>query len=421
VATVNVTSGMLGAGQSANVSGAPEPIGDRPIEILADPIELTVLLPCLNEAETLEVCIDKAQRSLRALGVDGEVLVADNGSTDGSLEIAARGGARVVNVPERGYGAALIGGIHAARGRFVIMADADDSYDLQNLGPFLEELRAGAELVMGNRFKGGINSGAMGLLHRVGNPILSGIGRRFFRLSCSDLHCGIRGFRRSSVEALELRSPGMEFASEMVVKAAIAHLRIVEVPTTLSKDGRSRKPHLRTWHDGWRHLRFLLLYSPRWLFFWPGVLLSFVGATGTILLATGAKTIGGVVFDVKTELAMTLLACLGCLLVMFAAASRSFACAAGLLPRSERFRWWQDTLPLERIIVIGVVLALIGAVGWILATLQWSANDLESLKRQFRMLIPSSGAALIGFELIFAAFLVSADRVLRPDSQGEQP
>jgi glycosyltransferase involved in cell wall biosynthesis len=230
-------------------------------------MELTVVLPCLNEAETLAVCIRKAKSSIASLGVDGEVVVADNGSTDGSQGIARDEGARVVDVPIRGYGAALMAGITEAQGTFVIMADADDSYDLSNLGPFLEALRGGADLVMGNRFAGGIEPGAMPALHRyLGNPVLTAIGRVLFRSPVRDFHCGIRGFRRDAIIGLDLRTTGMEFASEMVVKATLQKLAIVEVPTTLSPDGRSRPPHLRTWRDGWRHLRFLLLYSPRWLF-----------------------------------------------------------------------------------------------------------------------------------------------------------
>ena len=230
-------------------------------------MELTVVLPCLNEAETLAVCIRKAKASIAGLGIDGEVVIADNGSTDGSQDIARAEGARVVDVPIRGYGAALTAGIADAKGEFVIMGDADDSYDLSNLGPFVEALRGGADLVMGNRFAGGIEPGAMPALHRyLGNPVLTAVGRILFRSPVKDFHCGLRGFRREAILELDLRTTGMEFASEMVVKATLNKLNIVEVPTTLSPDGRSRAPHLRTWRDGWRHLRFLLLYSPRWLF-----------------------------------------------------------------------------------------------------------------------------------------------------------
>ncbi|HAM24131.1 MAG TPA: dolichol-P-glucose synthetase, partial [Actinobacteria bacterium] len=245
-------------------------------------------MPCLDEAETIETCIRKAQGYLQRSGVAGEVLIADNGSTDGSQELARALGARVVDVPRRGYGAALIAGIHQAQGRFIIMGDADDSYDFSALDPFVTALRGGADLVMGNRFAGGIAPGAMPALHRyLGNPVLSFIGRLFFRSPIGDFHCGLRGFRREAALELDLRTTGMEFASELVVKATLAQQRVVEVPTTLSPDGRSRPPHLRSWRDGWRHLRFLLLYSPRWLFLYPGLLVMALGTLGLVLLGTG--------------------------------------------------------------------------------------------------------------------------------------
>jgi glycosyltransferase involved in cell wall biosynthesis len=234
-------------------------------------VELTVLMPCLNEVRTLPACIGKAQGYFRRAGVAGEVLIADNGSTDGSVELAQSLGARVVHVPQRGYGAALIAGIAAARGRFVIMGDSDDSYDFSNLQPYVDALRGGGQLVMGNRFAGGIKPGAMPPLHRyLGNPVLSFVGRLFFRSPIRDFHCGLRGFDRAAMQALGLQSPGMEFASEMVVKATLWGLRVTEVPTTLSPDGRDRPPHLRSWRDGWRHLRFLLVHAPAWLFMYPG-------------------------------------------------------------------------------------------------------------------------------------------------------
>ena len=242
------------------------------------PLELSIVMPCLNEAETLEVCIKKAQNSLRENQLAGEVIIADNGSTDGSQAIAERLGARVVPVDRKGYGSALLGGIAAARGRFIIMGDADDSYEFTNLMPFVAKLREGFELVMGNRFKGGIKPGAMPPLHRyLGNPVLTGIGRLFFGCPAGDFHCGLRGFSKAAIDRLNLQTTGMEFASEMVVKGSLQGLRITEVPTTLSPDGRSRPPHLRSWRDGWRHLRFMLVYSPRWLFLYPGLLLMLVG------------------------------------------------------------------------------------------------------------------------------------------------
>ena len=241
-------------------------------------IELSIVMPCLNEAETLEQCIRGALDFLEQNGITGEVIVADNGSTDGSQEIGVRARARVVDIEPRGYGSALIGGITAARGRFVIMGDADSSYDFSNLMPFVQKLREGYDLVMGNRFLGGIKPGAMPWPNRyLGNPVLSSLGRLFFRSPIGDFHCGIRGFLRESVLKMDLRTTGMEFASEMVVKASSQKLRVIEVPTTLSPDGRSRPPHLRRWRDGWRHLRFMLLFSPRWLFLYPGILFMLLG------------------------------------------------------------------------------------------------------------------------------------------------
>src|ERR1700734_444557 len=278
-------------------------------------LELTILMPCLNEAETIEVCVRKAMGFLRRSGVSGEVLIADNGSTDGSQALAEAAGARVIDIPERGYGSALMGGIQAARGRYIIMGDADDSYDLTELLPFVERLRNGADLVMGNRFKGGIAPGAMPPLHRyLGTPVLSFIGRLFFRSNIGDFNCGLRGFRRDSAIKLGLQATGMEFASEMIVKAALAKQKISEVPTTLAKDGRSRPPHLNTWRDGWRHLRFLLLFSPRWLFFYPGLALLVIGLGLGAAVATGPLTIGGVSLHLDT-----LVACGACVDIGFQA------------------------------------------------------------------------------------------------------
>ena len=273
----------------------------RPPEPEEDAIELSIVMPCLNEAETLAVCVRAARRFLETHGLSGEVIVADNGSTDGSQQIANALGARIVHVPARGYGAALIGGIAAARGRFVAMGDADDSYDFEGLMPFVETLRGGADLVMGNRFRGGIAAGAMPPLHRwLGNPVLSALGRTFFRVPIGDFHCGLRAFRRERVLDLGLASPGMEFASEMVVKAALDGLAIAEVPTTLRPDGRSRPPHLRTWRDGWRHLRFLLTWAPKWLLLYPGLALIAAGLFGLAALLPGDLKLGGIELGVHT-------------------------------------------------------------------------------------------------------------------------
>jgi glycosyltransferase involved in cell wall biosynthesis len=260
-------------------------------------VEISIVMPCLNEAETLAICITKAQWYIQQHHLAAEIIIADNGSTDGSQAIAAGLGVRVIEVRDRGYGSALRAGIAAAQGQYIIMGDADNSYDFSQLSPFIQQLRAGYDLVMGNRFKGGIQPGAMPPLHRyLGNPVLTWIGRLFFASPCQDFHCGLRGFRKDAIESLGLRTTGMEFASEMVVKATLYHLKIAEVPTVLSPDGRSRPPHLRSWRDGWRHLRFLLLYSPRWLFLYPGLLLMLVGFGSTLLLLSGPKGAYAAVF-----------------------------------------------------------------------------------------------------------------------------
>lgn len=330
--------------------------------------ELTILMPCLNEAETLATCITKAQRFLAEHGVEGEVLIADNGSTDGSQEIAAALGARVVPIARRGYGAALIGGIEAARGRYVIMGDADDSYDFSNLMPYVERLRAGAQLVMGNRFRGGIATGAMPFLHKyLGNPVLSFLGRLFFRIPIGDFHCGLRGFDREAIRSLHLTTPGMEFASEMVVKSAIAELRVEEVPIRLHKDGRSRPPHLRTWRDGWRHLRFLLIFSPRFLYLLPGLVLLVTGVAGIVLTYGGPLEVAsGVVLDIHSYAFFVFSALLGVQFLMFGVLSRKMAGLYGIRPgmrglggRVDRFATLEYSLALA---LVGLVAGAAGAL-----------------------------------------------------------
>ena len=295
--------------------------------------ELSVVMPCLNEARTLGTCIRKAQASFERIGIAGEVVVADNGSTDGSREIAEELGARVVPVEQRGYGAALTGGIAAARGRWVIMGDADDSYDFADLEPFVRQLREGYDLVAGNRFKGGIHPGAMPWLHRkLGNPVLSFVGRTLYGTPCGDIYCGLRGFDREKVAALDIRSSGMEFAIEMIVKATMQGLRVTEVPTTLSPDAEGREPHLNTWRDGWRSIRLLLLYSPKWLFLYPGLLLLAVGVAGMVWLVPGQRSIGSVTFDVSTLLYFSLAVIVGLQSVYFFLTARWFGITEGLLP-----------------------------------------------------------------------------------------
>ncbi len=335
---------------TVDTRGAEAPAAEVP----AEDIELTVVLPCLNEAKTVEICIRKALRSLDELGVAGEVVVADNGSTDGSQALAEAAGARVVPVPRRGYGAALRGGIEAARGRFVLMADADDSYALDDLGPFVTALRGGADLVMGNRFQGGIAPGAMPWLHRyLGNPVLSYAGRLLFRVPIGDFHCGMRAFRRDTILGLGMQTEGMEFASEMVVRSSLARLRIEEVPTTLRRDGRGRPPHLRTWVDGWRHLRFLLALSPRWLLLYPALVMFTTGTIGLAWLSTGIVHVGELGFGVHTMLACATLMILGLQVGGLALVARAFASRIGLLPPSERLEQGLQRVTLERGLVLG--------------------------------------------------------------------
>ena len=302
-------------------------------------VEVSVVMPCLNERETVGVCVRKAMTALRETGIAGEVIVADNGSTDGSVEIARAEGARVVNIEEKGYGSALKGGISASRGEYVLMADSDDSYNFAHIPLFVEQLRAGADLAMGNRFRGGIADQAMPFLHRyLGNPALTGLGKLFFGSPCGDFHCGIRGFRKDSFHRMDIRSTGMEFASEMVVKASLLRMKVSEVPTTLSPDGRSRAPHLRTWRDGWRHLRFLLMYSPRWLFLYPGIALMLLGLIGCVLLLPGQLVFQGIGFDVHTLLYAFASVQLGFELVAFATFTKVFAITEGLLPEDPRLQ-----------------------------------------------------------------------------------
>ena len=373
-------------------------------------MELTVVLPCLNEAETLAVCIRKAKASIAGLGIDGEVVIADNGSTDGSQDIARAEGARVVDVPIRGYGAALTAGIADAKGEFVIMGDADDSYDLSNLGPFVEALRGGADLVMGNRFAGGIEPGAMPALHRyLGNPVLTAVGRILFRSPVKDFHCGLRGFRREAILELDLRTTGMEFASEMVVKATLNKLNIVEVPTTLSPDGRSRAPHLRRWHDGWRHLRFLLLYSPRWLFLYPGMILFLVGLVfGGVLLA-GPIQIGEHALDVSALVYAMAAVLIGFQAILFAAFSRAFVANEGLMPPSPGMQKAFKVLNLERGLIIGLLLLIVGVALAIYGFIHWGSSDFGALDARgaIRLAVPAATLSVLGFETIMGSFFLS--------------
>jgi glycosyltransferase involved in cell wall biosynthesis len=373
-------------------------------------VELSVVMPCLNEQETVGVCVRKAISSLREAGIRSEVIVADNGSTDGSIEIAQAEGARVVNVGEKGYGNALKGGILASRGEYVLMADSDDSYNFSHIPLFLEQLRAGSDLVMGNRFRGGIERQAMPFLHRyLGNPVLTGIGRLFFRSPCGDFHCGIRGFRKDSFVRMGIRSTGMEFASEMVVKASLLQMKVSEVPTTLSPDGRSRAPHLRTWRDGWRHLRFLLMYSPRWLFLYPGMVLMLSGLIGCALLLPGRRVFHGIGFDVHTLLYAFVSVLLGFQLIAFATFTKVFAITEGLLPEDPRltraFRW----VTLETGLIVGGVLILLGIGGSIFAVSGWARESFGALntERTLRIVMPSVFSLTMGVQIVFSSFFLS--------------
>lgn len=369
-------------------------------------MELTILMPCLNEAETLETCIRKAQGYLSASGVDGEVLVADNGSTDGSREIAERCGARVADVPEKGYGAALIGGCEAARGKYVIMGDADDSYDFTDLDPFLEKLREGYQLVMGNRFKGGIEPGAMPPLHRyLGNPVLSFIGRLFYPSSIGDFHCGLRGYDREAILGLGLRTTGMEYASEMVVKATLYKLRITEVPTTLKKDGRSHPPHLRSFRDGWRHLKFLLMHSPDWLFLYPGIALTALGLVMMALLAAGPAYINGIALDVHTMLYGSAFTITGSSVIQFALFTKAYARTSGFIPVKENKK---KRLTPDRAILFGALLLLAGLAATIAAFTAWRGarfGDLDP-QRVMRLAIPAVTAMAVGTQSMFGGFFI---------------
>jgi glycosyltransferase involved in cell wall biosynthesis len=372
--------------------------------------EISVVMPCLNEAETLPVCIEKLQRTFGNHGIKGEIIVADNGSTDDSVAIARRMGARVVSVAAKGYGSALMGGIAAARGEYVVMGDADDSYDFRSVPVFLAKLRHGFDLVMGNRFKGGIEPKAMPPLHKyLGNPVLTLIGRVFFKAPCGDFHCGLRAFRKESYERMGLRTTGMEFATEMVVKATLLHMRISEIPTTLSVDGRSRPPHLRTWHDGWRHLRFMLLYSPRWLFLYPGALLMLVGTITGVWLLSGPRAVGDITFDVDTLLYAAMAILLGFQAISFATFTKVFAISEGLLPEDPRLTWLFRFITLEVGLVVGGALMAIGVVATLYGVRVWGAHHFGILDQaqMLRVVIPAALSITLGSQIILSSFFLS--------------
>jgi glycosyltransferase involved in cell wall biosynthesis len=382
-------------------------------------VELTILMPCLDEAETIAICVQKAGNFLARSGIKGEVIVADNGSTDGSPDLALASGARVVSISEKGYGNALIGGIRAAQGRFVIMADADDSYDFSQLDSLVESLRAGNMMVIGNRFRGGIRSGAMPFLHRFfGNPLLSLVGRMFFSSAIGDFHCGLRGVDRAASLKLGLHAPGMEFASEMIVKATLAGWRIAEVPTTLSPSGRSRRPHLRSWRDGWRHLRLLLMMSPRWLMLYPGIFLIAIGVAAQIAIARGPIVVSGIGFDIHTMLYAGSAVILGVQLVLFSVLARAIGVLKNVLPMRPTFARLLSVFTLERGIVLGLFLGALGLGLAVYSVTTWAQAHLAALDPTvvMRVAIPSVTLILTGVEIVFSSFLLKFIDVHAPTS-----
>ena len=365
-------------------------------------------MPCLNEAETIGICVKKAIGFIEKNKIDGEVLISDNGSTDNSKQIAESLGARVVDAPIRGYGGALITGCHEAMGKYVIMGDADDSYDFENLMPFVERLREGYDLVMGNRFKGGIEKGAMPWSHRyIGNPVLSFIGRLFFNSKIKDFHCGLRGYNKERILDLGLHTTGMEYASEMVVMAELEGYRICEVPTTLKKDGRNRPPHLRSFHDGWRHLKFLLMYSPRWLFLYPGVILLIVGIFWGVVLSLGEFAIGSVVFSIHTLMYCMMAIILGVNIVYFYTFTKLYAEKSKFIPRDKALEKYV-AIGEDKGMLSGFILALLGFVFSIIALVIWKKSGFSQMnpEKLMRYVLPAATMIEVGIETIFAWFLI---------------
>ena len=382
--------------------------------------EISIVLPCLNEALTLASCLQEISAALSANGIDGEIVVADNGSTDGSQAIATAHGARLVPVTARGYGNALRGGIAAARGRYVLMGDADGSYDFSHLPRFLDRLRAGVDLVMGNRFAGGIRPGAMPWKNRyIGNPVLSLIGRVLFRTGIRDFHCGLRAFSVEAYRRMDLRTTGMELASEMVIKAKLLGLRLEEVPTVLRPDGRDRPPHLRPWRDGWRHLRFMLLFSPRWLFLYPGLTLMLAGVLGIAALIRGPVRLGGVAFDVHTMLFAAIAVLIGFQAVSFAVLGKFFTIRAGLRAPEARFNKMLDAATLEAGLIGGAVLVLFGLALSAGAVWIWRQHGFGELSpaAMLRLVIPGALGLTLGCQVVLTSLFLG---VLRLDTREDR-
>jgi hypothetical protein len=387
-------------------------------------LDLTIVMPCLNEAETLATCIKKAQAGIAHAGVRGEVLIADNGSTDGSIEIAESLGARVERVREKGYGNALRGGIEAAYGRWIIMGDSDDSYDFSNISGFVQKLKAGHDLVMGCRLPSGggtIAKGAMPWKNRwIGNPILSFIGRLFFRTPIHDFHCGLRGFSAEAYRRMDLKTTGMEFASEMVMKATLKGLNVAEVPITLHPDGRSRPPHLKPWRDGWRHLRFMLIYSPKWLFLVPGVFLTVAGLAGVALTFSGPRILGRITLDLGTLIIASMTAVLGYQLVAQAFYAKVFAVGEGLLPNDKHFAGLFRHWNLEKGCITGLVASLAGVTILTIAVWKWGAVNFGDLPtaENLRRIVLGATLTTLGLQTIFSSFHLS---VLGLKTTGRRP
>lgn len=372
--------------------------------------ELTILMPCLNEAETIGDCIKRAKKLLDDNDIDGEILISDNGSTDGSQEIARSLGARVIECPVRGYGAALQFGIENAEGRFVLMGDSDDSYHFDEAYQMIEKLRNGVDVCMGTRLRGKIMPGAMPLLNRyLGNPVLTTIGKILFKIDLSDFHCGMRAFRRDKILGLDLVTTGMEWASETIIKAKLAGLKMTEVPVTLYKDGRSRPPHLRRWRDGWRHLRFMLLHSPTWLFTLPGIIMMSIGLLGEAILSRRMITIGHVSLDVHTLLVMAFLLLLGVQMVFTGLFARLYSSLNGILPYDEKFAKTVKKLTLEKLLVLSLILGTAGLGGFLYTVWEWYSVNFSELNYQvtMRQLIPSLSLIAISVQGVFNGFMLS--------------
>jgi glycosyltransferase involved in cell wall biosynthesis len=376
-------------------------------------ITLSIVMPCLNEAETLAICIEKAHAGLNAAGIslhNSEIIIADNGSTDGSQAIAQRLGAQVIQVRRAGYGAALSAGFAAARGRYVIMADSDDSYDLTTLKPFIEPLQAGGQFICGTRFKGEIKPGAMPPLSRwFGNPSLTALGNVLFGTHLSDYHCGMRGFERQAVLDLDLQTPGMEFATEMIAKAAIHHLKISEVPIVYGPAGRSRAPHLRPWPDGWRHLRFMLLISPAWVFLYPGLMLTLFGLAGMLVLLPGPLAIGSLHLDVHTLLVCGMAVVIGVEVLTFWLCARLFAHHINVMPLPKALLTIARQSPLAKGLVLSSLLITLGIVPVVQAVGSWTAVQFGELdyRTVLRLLIPGLVLIAVGTHMFFASFIIS--------------